>query len=1004
MSQHTMTGIGFSWIIVGGLLAAPGYAAGDKAMILVKDGAPQCTVVLGSSASAVERHAAEELRTYFRKVSGAEVPQVETIGSGVKGFPIVVGTPESNPAARTAGWLARIRELSDEGFIIRTDANGLFIAAKKPIGVLYGVYTFLEDNLDIRWFFPGEKGEYCPRMPTIEIGPMDTARNPAFTIRSTNHVCADFNGKFTDTWDWMVRNKMQIRYAPAWTTNRKELDQRGATFTGGGHTLNKLVPPETYFSVHPEYYPLIKGKREFYDSRKGGDIRQLCTSNPEVIDICAKGVISAVRDTPPEKSGFYSPCDLFALGNNDGNGWCECDRCRALDDPEEQKQGLVTTRFYKFINAVAEKALKQCPDKRMIGWGYQQFQAPPRGIKPDPRLLIMVAMHGRCYQHSYDDPACQANADKIRLVKGWAALGNEMFVHEYFSCQPAYLPLENIAARDIKYLWSIGVKAWRAEIPPPDGTFGPRWNWEFKESWIAEFPTYYLVAKLLWDPSLDPAKLKEDMYGKYYGPAAAVMKNYRELLARTWERAPGHFIYGTTSPYVGKCLVQPGCEQELLKCLSDARRAVSTDDLRRDRIAREKRYFNAIWHQALTDWGKMTSVEAANVKKRDGPIVIDGILQEADWEAAPATTNFINPETGKPATTQTFVKLLYDSDTLYVGVVAMERSPEKMMLQSTKRDEPVWKDDDLELFIDPEGTATTYFHLAVNPKGAVYDAKCVPGSFDPGWNADCEVACKTLADRWVLEMKIKVSSLRACEKKGTGTSRRVFFPAGHLYGSEPVPISSQTLRAGILDGGIWKLNVARNRRSDGGESSSWSGDGSSHQPAGFRPIVFGSQPPLVLNGGFEKATEVKSVGKWSFGNTPARLPNGWRPHEGHVGTLTVVNQDVHSGKQACKVEKGWITSYLAASTGDTLHIDFWAKGEAIDLMLFQYGKHADGRPRFSGTARIGRTQLTSEWKRYTSDFTLQKEAVSSVGLTFAAGDVFILDDVSVTKTKGAAEK
>jgi len=66
-------------------------------------------------------------------------------------------------------------------------------------------------------------------------------------------------------------------------------------------------------------------------------------------------------------------------------------------------------------------------------------------------------------------------------------------------------------------------------------------------------------------------------------------------------------------------------------------------------------------------------------------------------------------------------------------------------------------------------------------------------------------------------------------------------------------------------------------------------------------------------------------------------------------------------------------------------------------MLFQYGKNADGGPRFIGTASIGKTRLTSEWKRYAFDFTVQKERVSLVGLTFAAAKGFILDDVSVTK-------
>jgi hypothetical protein len=66
-------------------------------------------------------------------------------------------------------------------------------------------------------------------------------------------------------------------------------------------------------------------------------------------------------------------------------------------------------------------------------------------------------------------------------------------------------------------------------------------------------------------------------------------------------------------------------------------------------------------------------------------------------------------------------------------------------------------------------------------------------------------------------------------------------------------------------------------------------------------------------------------------------------------------------------------------------------------MLFQYGSNAEGGHPFVGTAGIGKTPLTSEWKRYTFDFTVQKEKVSFVGLTFAAVNVFLLDDVSVTK-------
>lgn len=148
-------------------------------------------------------------------------------------------------------------------------------------------------------------------------------------------------------------------------------------------------------------------------------------------------------------------------------------------------------------------------------------------------------------------------------------------------------------------------------------------------------------------------------------------------------------------------------------------------------------------------------------------------------------------------------------------------------------------------------------------------------------------------------------------------------------------IDAESLNGKIMEGGIWKVNVGRNRTEEGG--SSWAADGSFHQPASFRPVVFGSAAPLVLNGGFEQVSEMKElpVQKWVSGNTPVLFPVGWSLHGNSVGTLTIRKDDVHSEKQACQVEKGWITSYFDAKTGDTLHIDFWAKGEGLTLMLFR---------------------------------------------------------------------
>ncbi|MBI4026538.1 MAG: DUF4838 domain-containing protein [Verrucomicrobia bacterium] len=979
-----------------GLLAAvvlpvTALGAAAKTCVLVKDGKPDCAVVLGEQATLVEKHAARELRDYLHKISGAEIPEASNRESVEGAVPILLGTPQSAKAVEALGLLEKVKNLSDEGFLIRIRKNEVAVFARQPMGVLYGVYTFLEDNLAIRWFFPGEKGEYCPKHSTIEINSLDEMQNPAFVCRTINTTATGISAKLTNTWDWMVRNKMQICWL-CFSDNEKELTERGALYSCGGHALPYLVPQNKYFKEHPEYYALANGQRmpcwlgdyvrrhpEYQAPKGAGEIHQLCTSNPDVIDVCAAGIVKHFKEI--DKPSFYKTGDSYYLGNNDGDGWCECEKCLALDDPEEQKNGMVSTRFYKFINAVAEKALKECPDKTMLGWGYQKFQSPPKGVKPDPRLVIEIAMHGRCYQHSYDDQNCPANMAKMKLLKGWLNFGNVAGVYEYYSCfadgSPnfffgfPYLPTEDVVSRDIKQIWKMGARHWKAEFPPPDGNFGPPWNnWETKEAWLAQFATLYMAAKLTWNPLLDSERLKDDLYQKYYGSAVAPMKAYRDLLRKSWEIAKGHFIYGSKASIIGKCLVQPGREQELMKYLVLAEQSAGDDQALREKIAREKRYFAEVWQKALIGWNKLNSVEEIKVKEREGDITIDGVLQEPAWEKAVSTTGFIANSTGKLAKYQTFAKLLYDDEYLYIGVTALEPVPGKLLASQTRRDGPVWQDDDIEVFIDPAGTGENYYHFAVNPKGVIYDAKCVPGSYDTGFNADCKVACKTLADRWVLEMKIKAGSLNAK----------------------------------IMNGGIWKINIARSRHSDEGEASSWAVDGAFHQTASFRPVVFGSA--LIQNGGFETTVEVKNeadkkfygCSDWKFGNDPILFPVHWALLDNHSGTLTLTHDGVHSGKNALKIEGGWTANYFSAATGDELHFDFWAKGEDdVALMLFQYTNTPEGGMQFIKTDVIATIPLSSEWTHYRFDHTIGAENVRKVALAFGVKTTLILDDVSAVK-------
>ncbi|MFK5282179.1 hypothetical protein ACI3PL_21725, partial [Lacticaseibacillus paracasei] len=68
--------------------------------------------------------------------------------------------------------------------------------------------------------------------------------------------------------------------------------------------------------------------------------------------------------------------------------------------------------------------------------------------------------------------------------------------------------------------------------------------------------------------------------------------------------------------------------------------------------------------------------------------VIDGRLTEAEWSQAEAITDFIQqlPRTGYRANFQTVVRMMYDSDRLYIGAVLLDPEPRKAITAGKERD------------------------------------------------------------------------------------------------------------------------------------------------------------------------------------------------------------------------------------------------------------------------------------------------------------------------------
>ena len=106
--------------------------------------------------------------------------------------------------------------------------------------------------------------------------------------------------------------------------------------------------------------------------------------------------------------------------------------------------------------------------------------------------------------------------------------------------------------------------------------------------------------------------------------------------------------------------------------------------------------------------------------RAERPINVDGNLNEDSWEKAAWTDYFVDIEGDlKPAPAyKTRVKMLWDSDYLYVGAEIQEPN---LWATLRERDTVIFRDNDFEIFIDPNGSTQPYYETEVNALGTVWD-------------------------------------------------------------------------------------------------------------------------------------------------------------------------------------------------------------------------------------------------------------------------------------------
>ena len=151
------------------------------------------------------------------------------------------------------------------------------------------------------------------------------------------------------------------------------------------------------------------------------------------------------------------------------------------------------------------------------------------------------------------------------------------------------------------------------------------------------------------------------------------------------------------------------------------------------------------------------------ISKAKDLIVLDGVLDEQTWLDADVAKDFylsFPVDTDFP-TSQTEVRLSFDDNYMYFGVVCHDPTPGKYIVESLKRDWDWSTTENVSIYIDPFNDRTNGFNFSLSPynaqrEGLIINSEEITSDWDNKWYSQVT----NFEDKWVAEIAIPFKTLR----------------------------------------------------------------------------------------------------------------------------------------------------------------------------------------------------------------------------------------------------
>lgn len=192
--------------------------------------------------------------------------------------------------------------------------------------------------------------------------------------------------------------------------------------------------------------------------------------------------------------------------------------------------------------------------------------------------------------------------------------------------------------------------------------------------------------------------------------------------------------------------------------------------------------------------------------RASAPPVVDGVLDDPSWAAAPALTDFVQfePQRGAAGSQPTEVRVLFDSTAVYIAFRVRETGP--VTADLTRRDADLLTDDAVIVVLDTYNDQQSGYIFAVNPLGTQADGRIAGDgrTVDHTWDGEWTAAARPTDGGWAVEMAIPLRSIRYASGRNrswglnVGRSRRANLELS--FWSGPLENAFRVSGAGRLTG------------------------------------------------------------------------------------------------------------------------------------------------------------------------------------------------------------